>query len=154
MTKEQIREAFFNAFSAVSDFFWDLFPNSPFYFIAYMLFVVAIGLFIIIYFSKQKPKEENLPKNKEVTLDDLLKIAKSSKSTTQDLVATLLMYNEKFRVEDDYQKSMEFFKSLLNHEKASAKKIFEIFHGQILPNNLKFKNELDKIEREALNKKK
>ena len=153
MNKAELKEAISNFFSSISDFLWDLFPSSPFYYIAYMLFVMAVGLFFIIYFSKRKPTENKEIIKKEVTLDDLIKIAKSSNSTTQDLAAALLMFNEKFKVEDDYQKSIEFFKLVLNHKKATSKKLFEIFHGQILPKNLAFKNELDKIEREALNNK-
>ncbi len=151
-SREKLREGFLDIFNSLSDFFWDLFPSSPFYYIAYMLFVMAIGLFLIIYFSKQKPEEMQETKQ-EATLDDLLKIAKSSKSTTQDLLAALLLFDEKFKVEDDYRKSLQFFKLVLNHKKATSKKIFDIFHGKILPANIKFKNELDKIEREALNNK-
>ena len=157
MSKEQIREAILNAFSTVSDFFWDLFPDSPFYYIAYMLFIMAIGLFIIIYFSKKQPKKVTpiTPKEdkKEIKINNLLEIANNPNSSLQDLMAALLMFEQNFKVEDDYKNSMEFFKKLLNHKNANSKKIFQIFHGQILPSNLKYKDELNKIEQEALNNK-
>ena len=155
MSKEAIKEAISNSLSFIADSLWDLFPSSPFYYIAYMLFVLALGLLFIIYFSHRKPKEELKIEIKEtkkgLELEDLLKMAKSPSSTTQDLLTALLLFNTNFKVEDNFAKSMEFFKLLLNHKNAKNKKIFEVFHGQILPNNIKFKTELDKIEQEALN---
>ena len=137
--------------TSISDLVLDIFPSTPFTFLIYLVIITFFSVLIIFYFAK-KPKQGPKQKNEDkLTIDSLLKIANDPKSNTQDLLSALMLYNENFKVEDDVKKSMEFFKKVLNH-KNRKKAFFDYFHGNILPKNLKFKDELDKIEREALNK--
>ena len=107
---------------------------------------------MIIYISKRfKNSSDLLDNNREITFNDLLKIAKHPSSTKADLYVALQLFNEKFSVKYDVKKSFEFLKYILHH-KNRHKKLFEYFHGSILPKNITFKDELDKLEREALNK--
>ena len=140
-------------FSFISDTILDIFPSTPFAFLVYLGIITFVSILIILYFSKKKShkptKEEKNDNN--LTIDSLLKIATNPKSNSKDLLSALVLYNENFKVEDDVKKSLEFFKKVLNH-KNRKKAFFDYFHGNILQNNIKFKEELDKIEREALNK--
>ena len=137
--------------SFISDKILDIFPSTPFAFLVYLGIITFFSVFIIFYFSKKKSKESKEENNNNLTIDSLLKIATNPKSNSKDLLSALMLYNENFKVEDDVKKSMEFFKRVLNH-KNRKKAFFDYFHGSILSKNLKFKDELDKIEREALNK--
>ena len=142
-----------NFLSFISDKILDIFPSTPFAFLVYLGIITFFSTLIIFYFSRKKshkPTKEEKRDNK-LTIDSLLKIATNPKSNSKDLLSALVLYNENFKVEDDVKKSMEFFKRVLNH-KNRKKAFFDYFHGNVLPNNLKFKDELDKIEREALNK--
>ena len=128
-------------------------PNSPIAFIVYLLLITVICVFLIFYFAKKskKTKQKTAATKKEVTLDDLLKIANNSKSSTSDLLSALMLFNEKFVVAQDKEKSLQFFEKILNH-KNRQKKLFDYFQGSILPKNITFKDELDKLEKKALNK--
>lgn len=141
-------------FSFISDTILDIFPSTPFAFLIYLGVITFFGILIIFYFAKRKPKkskkQQKISHNK-VTIESLLKIANNPNSNSKDLLSALMLYNENFKVEDDVKKSIEFFKKVLNH-RSRKKAFFDYFHGNILPKNLKFKNELDKIERKALNK--
>ena len=137
----------------ISDFILNLLPGNMLFYIYYLAFIFFISLILIYFFYKKaqkKPKTKTSPKN--ITLNDLLKIASSSKSTTKDLLFAINYFAENFSVDMDEKTSLEFFKKLLNH-KNRQKVLFDVFHGSILPKNLKYKNELDKIEKEALNNK-
>ena len=112
-----------------------------------------MGIFLIFYFAR-KYKKQNRPvqnEHKEVTLSDLLNIANNPKSTTADLLSALMLFNEKFVVAQDKENSIVFFEKVLNH-KNRHKKLFDYFHGAVLPKNITFKDELDKLEKKALNK--
>ena len=149
-----MREKILSFFSFLSDGIWDLSPDSPISFIVYLGIITIICVFLIIYLAKKSKKTFQKPsdlKNKEITFADLLRIANSSKSSTADLLVALQLYNEKFNVAQNKEKSIEFFKKVLNH-KNKHKSLFNYFHGSILPKNITFKDELDKLEREALNK--
>ena len=139
----------------ISDFILNLLPgNNKFFYIYYLVFIFVFSLLLIFYFSKKVKKssgDSHTPK-KEVTLYDLLKIVSYPNSTIKDLLFAANYFEENFSVDMDEKKSFEFFKKLLNH-KNRKKEFFDIFHGKILPKNLKYKNELDKIEKEALNNK-
>ena len=102
--------------------------------------------------AKQKTKSLTSEINKELTLDDLLKIANNPNSTTSDLLSALMLFNEKFVVAQDKEKSLMFFEKVLNHKNRN-KKMFDYFHGNILPKNITFKDALDELEKKALNKK-
>ena len=144
-----------NFLSVISDKILDLFPSTPFAFLIYLGVITFFSILLIFYFSKKKPKkskkQEKRNDDNKLTIESLLEIANNPKSNSQDLLSALVLYNENFKVEDDVKKSFEFFKKVLNH-KNRKKAFFDYFHGNIIPNNIKFKNELDKIEKEALNK--
>jgi len=136
----------------ISDFILNLLPGNIFFYIYYLVFIFFLSLLLIFYFSKKAKKKSKTPKQKEITLDDLFKIASSSKSKTDDLLFALNYFAENFSVDMNKNVSIEFLKKILNH-KNRQKVLFDIFHGKILPKNLKYKKELDKIEKEALNNK-
>jgi len=146
-----LKEKISSFFSFISDVVWELFPNSPLAYIVYLFAITVICIFLIFYFAKKSKKNTQSPLNKEITLMDLLKIANNSKSSTTDLLVALQLFNEKFVILQDKEKSMDFLKKVLNH-KNRHKTLFDYFHGNILPKNITFKDELDKLEKEALNK--
>ena len=135
----------------ISDFILNLVPgNNKFFYIYYLIFIFLFSLLLVFYFSKKvKKSSESVPK-KEITLNDLLKIASSNKSNIKDLLFAITYFSENFSVNMDEKHSFEFFKKILNH-KNRQKVLFDVFHGNILPKNLKYKNELNRIEKEALN---
>jgi len=134
----------------ISDFILNLLPGNIFFYIYYLAFIFFLSLVLIYYFYKKAQKKPKIQKPKEITLTDLLKIVSSSKSTSKDLFFAINYFAENFSVDMNEKISFEFFKKLLNH-KNRQKELFDIFHGKILPNNLKYKDKLDKIEKEALN---
>ena len=141
-----------NFLSLISDKVLDIFPSTPFAFLIYLGSITFISILIIFYFAKRpKKSKKQEKKDNKLTIDSLLEIANNPKSNSKDLLSALVLYNENFKVENDVKKSMEFFKSVLNH-KNRKKAFFDYFHGNILPKNLKFKKELDNIEKEALDK--
>jgi TPR repeat protein len=150
-----LRDKILSFFSFFSDTVWDIAPDSPVAFIIYLGLITVFCVILIFYFAKRahrKPKTSSVNNNKkDVTLDDLLKIAKNPKSSTADLLTALMLFNDKFVVAQDKQKSIEFFEKVLNHNNRS-KKLFDYFHGSILPKNITFKDQLDELEKKALNK--
>ena len=151
-----MREKILSFFSFICDGIWDISPDSPISFIVYLGIITIICVFLIIYLAKKSKKTFQKPsdlKNKEITFADLLKIANSSKSSSADLLVALQLYNENFNVAQNKEKSIDFFRKVLNH-KNRHKILFDYFHGNILPKNLQYKDELDRLEREALNKRK
>ncbi len=134
----------------ISDFLISLLPSSVYTFLVYLLIVTLFSISLIfILVIKNRPKKQKI--KKEITIDDLLKIANNQKSTTKDLIFALNYFLNNFKVNNNEKKSFEFFKKILNHKNRS-KEIFDIFHGKILPANLEYKNELDQLEKKALNK--
>ena len=130
-------------------FIEDLIPSNPLFFLYYLAGVTLISLLLIYFFSK-KAKKTDKKDTPEITMPLLLKIAKNPKSTQKDLLSALILYNENFSVEKTPE-SLDFFKMVLNHKNRN-KALFDYFHGKVLPKNLKFKNKLDRIEKEALNR--
>jgi len=96
-------------------------------------------------------KKNTEKQKKELTLNDLISLASNEKSTSSDLLSALMMFNDKFVVAQDKEKSLMFLEKVMNHKNRN-KKLFDYFHGSILPKNITFKDELDKLEKEALNK--
>jgi len=143
-------------FSVLSDGVWDFFPDTPLAYIGYMVFIFSLCMLIILYIARKfkTSQKKNIPTNekKEYTLDELLKIAQNPQTSLSELLSVLLVYNEKFTVKDDVEKSLLFFETVLNH-KNRDKKLFDFFHGTVLPKNIMFKDELDALEKKALNKK-
>ncbi len=134
----------------ISDFLISLLPSSVYTFLVYLLIVTLFSISLIFILAiKNRKKKQKI--KKEITIDDLLKIANNQKSTTKDLIFALNYFLNNFKVNNNEKKSFEFFKRILNHKNRS-KEIFDIFHGKILPANLEYKNELDQLEKKALNK--
>jgi hypothetical protein len=134
------------------DFLENFLPSSPLFYLYYLLFFVVFGLFLIFLISKLKKEEKKeYNRDKKLTIDELIKIAKNKKSTQKDLLFALVAFNENFSVEGNEKRAFELFRAVLNHENRN-KAVFDFFHGNVIPKNLKYKNELDKLEKEALNK--
>ncbi len=133
------------------DFLENFLPSSALFYIAYLFGFFLFGLLLIYLISKLKKEDaiENI--SKKLSIDELIKIAKNPKSTQKDLLFALMAFNEHFSIEQDKQKSFELFRLVLNHKNRN-KALFDYFHGNILPKNLKFKDELDKLEKEALDR--
>jgi hypothetical protein len=149
-----LRDKILSFFSFISDGIWDISPNSPLAFIIYLFLITVFCIVLIFYFAKKSKKKASVQNKskKELTLGDLLKIANNPKSTTADLLTALMLFNDKFVVAQDKEKSLEFFEKVLNHKNRS-KKLFDYFHGNILPKNITFKDVLDELEKKALNNK-
>ncbi len=135
----------------IVDFLLNDIPSKSYFYLIYLLIITFFSFFLIFYFSKKAKKTKNFNKSKKLTLEDLLKIAKNSKSNTKDLLFALVYFSETFKVKQNKDKSIKLFKLILNHKNRN-KSLFDFFHGNILPANLEFKDELDKLEREALNR--
>ena len=135
----------------VSDFLISLLPSNGVVFILYLAFVTFFSIFLIYLISKMKKKEKPQESKKELTIDDLITVANNKNSNTNDLIFTLEYFLKNFKIKDNEKKSFELFKKVLNHKNRS-KKLFDIYHGKLLPSNLEYKNILDKLEKEALNK--
>jgi len=134
----------------ISDFILNLLPGNIFFYIYYLVFIFFLSLLLIFYFSKKAKKKSKTPKQKEITLYDLFKIVSSSKSKIDDLLFALNYFAENFSVDMNKNVSIKFLKKILNH-KNRQKVLFDVFYEKIIPKNLKYKKELDKIEKEALN---
>jgi len=132
------------------DFILDFLPKEDYFFLLYLFLVFLISTVLIFFiykkFSKNETKNNN--QNKKLSFNDLLKIANNPKSTTKDLLFALIYFNENFKLDN---KSFDFFKKCLNHNNRN-KVLFDYFHTEIMAKYPEFKDRLDKIEREALNK--
>ena len=149
-----MKEKLISFFSFISDEIWDLFPENPLGYIYYLVFVFLLCLALIFYLAKKYKDENKIERNinteKELSMDDLLKIAHNPKSTTKDLLSAFMLYNENFVIEQDKEKSFSFFEKVLNHNNRN-KAVFDYFHGSILPKNIRYKDKLDEMEKKALN---
>jgi hypothetical protein len=139
----------------IVDFILDLLPDDDYFYLFYLAGFSIITTIFLLYVAKKfkttKPAPSNSPAKKEdqLTIDKLIKMVEDPKASPADLLVALQLYHANFRVENDVKKSLEFFKKTLFH-KSRSKNLFDFFHGTILPANLKFKQELDKLEKEAL----
>jgi hypothetical protein len=140
---------FFNTFDFIENFF----PNTPIAFLLYLFFFFFITtIFVLIIYKLSKKEEKELKKNikKEITINDLLKIVKNKNSTIQDLAFALEYFNENFKVSNFPDKAFDFFKHLLTHKNRN-KILFDIFHNKTVKLNKDFEDQLNKIEKDALN---
>jgi len=135
----------------ISDFLISLLPKNPLFFLLYLFLFVIVSVLFIFLLSKSKKSKKQEKENKKLTIEDLLKIAKNPKSTTDDLLRVFMLFNENFKIEENEDKAFELFEKTLNH-KSKNKALFDFFHGILLPKNIKYKDKLDEIERNALNK--
>jgi cbb3-type cytochrome oxidase subunit 3 len=140
---------FFNTFDFIENFF----PNTPLAFLIFIFSFFLITTVFILVIAKILKKEKKTINNKqkELTIDNLVEIVKNKKSNINDLVFALEYFNDKFSVREFPDKAFEFFKMLLIH-KSRSKILFDIFHNKTIPSNKDFKEQLNKIESEALNK--
>ncbi len=137
----------------ISDFIISLLPSNAVVFIIYLAGITLFSVAFILILSRKKPKKnQSIKQNNNVTIDNLLEIANNPKSTLNDLIFTLEYFFENFKIKENKKKSFELFKKVLNHKNRS-KKVFDIFHGKILPANLDYKEELNELEKKALNNK-
>ncbi|NPA11676.1 MAG: hypothetical protein GXO62_05495 [Epsilonproteobacteria bacterium] len=136
------------------DFILDLLPNDDYFYLYYLAGFVVVTSALIIYFAKKfnkpKPKQAPVERPKELTLNDLIDMVSNPNASASDLYVALQLYHEKYKVHDDVGNSLTFFKKALNH-KNKAKALFDFYHDVIMPANTQYKDQLDKIEREALN---
>ena len=133
----------------VSDLLISFLPSSPLFFLIYLVVFVVLCVVMIFVFAKKKQKKSKTKVNKKLEIDDLIKIVSNKKSSNKDIITAAMLYLENFTVESAKDKSFIFFEKLLNHPNRS-KDVFDIFHGKILPKNIKYKDKLDEIERKAL----
>ena len=134
----------------ISDFIISFLPSTPVFFIIYLVFMSIFFILLIFILSRKKSKK-NKSLNKLLTIEDLINISKNNKSTTKDLIFVLEYFLNYFKVKEDKTNSFELFKLVLNHKNRS-KKLFDIYHNKIVPLNKEYKNELNRIEKEALTK--
>ncbi len=133
----------------IIDFVLSNIPSKSYFYLIYILSIFFFSLFLIYFFSKKAQK--NNESKKKLTLSDLIKIAKNEKSSAKDLLFALFYFNDNFKIKSDKKNSMELFRAVLSHKNRN-KKMFDYFHENILPKNSEYKDELDKLERSALNK--
>jgi len=129
------------------DFILDFLPKENYFFLLYLFLVFLISTVLIFFIYKKFSKKES-NSIKRISFDDLLKIVDNPNSTTKDLLFALVYFNENFNIDN---KSFEFFRKCLNHNNRN-KALFDYFHTEIMAKYPKFKDRLDKIEREALNR--
>ncbi len=132
------------------DFIENFLPSSPVFYLIYLGGVIVFSVLMIFWLAKKQKKKKKNSVKKELSIDDLIRIASNPKSTQADLLSALMLYNDKFNVSDDKDKALKFFQKILNHKNRN-KVHFDYFHGKVLPKNLKYKNELDELEKKALN---
>jgi hypothetical protein len=128
-------------------------PSSPIAYLVYLFLFTIFSIALIFIFARknnEKVIKKEEPK-REITIKELLNIVKNPKSSAADLVVAIRLFNENINMENYAKESFEFFDKLLTHKNRN-KELFRYFHDVIVPNNTKYKAELEKIERKALNK--
>ncbi len=120
-------------------------------------FVLAIiGLiFALKKSSKNAPSKQiskkTETKNDEFDLDDLMNIVKNPNTSSSGVLDALIYFNENFSIDEDNNKKCFLFLSRALTHPNKSKNIFQYFHNKVKPKNLNFKNELEAIEKKALN---
>jgi hypothetical protein len=141
----------FNKFDFIEDFF----PNSPYAFILFLFlfFLISTLLVLIVakFVNKNKSFETKTGDVKQLTLDDLIEIVSKEDATSDDLIFAINYFNKDFNVKFSPDKAFTFFKLLLSHKNRN-KEIFNLFHNETLKSNKEFESQLNKIERECLNR--
>jgi hypothetical protein len=141
---------FFDKFDFIENFF----PNTPLAFLIFLFLFFIITTFFILIVAKLMKNEKVTEKNniqKKLTIDNLIEIAKNQKSTLEDLIFSIKYFNDTFKVKEFPDKAFEFFKLLLSN-KNRKKILFDIFHNETIKLNKDFEEQLNKIEKECLNK--
>ena len=114
--------------------------------------ILAIIAFVII---AKKPKQKKVIKKAvqiedKLDFEDLMAIVKNPNSTSDKLLFALEEFNKNFIIdENNEQKYLVFLSRALTHRNVN-KDIFQYFHKEIKSKNVRFKKDLDVIERKAL----
>jgi len=123
-----------------------------------VIFGVIITIIALIIILKKSSKEEvvqskatpKTDKTDEFDFDDLMAIVKNPNTKSNDLLNTLIYFNENFDIdEENSKKYLMFLSRVLTHPNKS-KNIFQYYHNEVKPKNGHFKNELENIEMKAL----
>ena len=111
--------------------------------------ILAIVALVLIFKSNNQPvtKTENIS---FIDFEDLMVIVKNPTTSSDKLLDVLQKFNENFLIdESNEQKYLIFFSRVLTHKNVN-KEIFQYFHKEIKSKNIKYKKDLDVIERKAL----
>jgi len=114
--------------------------------------ILVITAFVVI---AKKPKKTTSHKKviqteDKLDFEDLMAIVKNPNSTTEKLLFALEEFNKNFVIDEkNKQKYLIFLSRALTHKNVN-RDIFQYFHKEIKSKNVRFKKELDLIERKAL----
>jgi len=138
----------------ISDFIISILPSSALFYIIFLFSIFALSLGLILFFSKRLKKKNKLSDNKnkkEITFDMLKEIVNNKNATSKDLASALILFSENFELKGNEKDAFEFFKKVLTH-KNRDKNLFKIYQEKIVSKYKNFKDQLNEIEKEALNK--
>ena len=114
--------------------------------------ILVITAFVVI---AKKPKKTTSHKKviqteDKLDFEDLMAIVKNPNSTSDKLLFALEEFNKNFVIDEkNEQKYLIFLSRALTHKNVN-KNVFQYFHKEIKSKNVRFKKELDLIERKAL----
>ena len=117
--------------------------------------ILTITAFIVIIKKSKKPvkvdkKTEIQQDNENIEFDDLMAIVKNPNSTSKDILNALELFNQNYTIDEaNGQKYFIFLSRCLTHKNVN-KDVFRYFHNEVKKKNLKYKNELESMERKAL----
>ncbi|WP_024790979.1 MULTISPECIES: hypothetical protein [unclassified Lebetimonas] len=133
------------------DFIENFLPDSPFVYIIFLFFFFFFTTIFVLTVAKLTKNKSIQNNNKKLTIEDLIKISKNEKSNIKDLVFAIEYFNSEFKVKQFPDKAVKFLKSVLTH-KNRGKILFDIFHSKTVKLNKEFKERLNNLEKECLNK--
>jgi hypothetical protein len=140
---------FFDTFDFIENFF----PNTPLAFLVFLFSFFLMTTIFVLITAKLMKKDKKIKKDnhkEQLSIENLIDIAKNKKSNIEDLIFAIEYFNEEFKIKDFPNKAFEFFKLLLTHKNRS-KILFDIFHNKTKKLNKEFEKQLNKIEKECLN---
>ncbi|WP_456479354.1 hypothetical protein [Nautilia sp.] len=145
-----MKEAVTSFFSFLSESLFNLLPSNAVVFVFYLAGVFILSLLIIKVFSVKAGKEKNVKSS--LKMDDLIKVASSSSTSSEELFKALVLFYDNFEVKNKEKESFVFLEKVLNHPNRT-KKLFDFFHEKILPKNIYYEKKLNELEKKALNNK-
>ena len=120
------------------------------------IIVIAIILVITAFVVIAKKPKKTISHKKviqtedKLDFEDLMAIVKNPNSTTEKLLFALEEFNKNFVIDKkNEQKYLVFLSRVLTHKNVN-KDVFQYYHKEIKSKNVRFKKELDLIERKAL----
>ena len=120
------------------------------------IIVIAIILVITAFVVIAKKPKKTISHKKviqtedKLDFEDLMAIVKNPNSTSDKILFALEEFNKYFIIDDENeQKYLIFLSRALTHKNVN-RDIFQYFHKEIKSKNVRFKKELDLIERKAL----